>query len=299
MYLNFRTAYIDKMGNLVTNKRMIAHNYLKRWFLIDLISVIPLHLFGGPSWTEFTTLFKLFRVIRIAKIFRMLRAYSSLKGGSSEAKRSFIPRLIEWLDMKMDKSLIGISLAIFTVIVVFHMSACLFFYTAFLQNLSPQTWFGYYMGPNAQDASLFIKYLNSIYWAATTMTTVGYGDVVPKLPGEKIVAIPLMIIGVNLLGYITSSIANIISVRNASQQIVDTKKNMIRAFLKDRGIPNHLANRINRFFHYVSMKEIRPDEKQIVQEASQSLDPPEQMTTDERKLLPESDPSSPSPPPLP
>jgi hypothetical protein len=272
MYLNFRTAYIDKQGNLVTNKRKIALNYLKKWFLIDLISVIPIHLLGGPSWTEFTTLFKLFRVIRIAKILRMLRAYSNRKG-SSQDKRSFLPLLIEWFDMKMDKSLIGITIAIFTVVVVFHMSACLFFYTAYLNGLGSSTWFGYYVGPNAESASLFTKYLNSIYWAATTMTTVGYGDIVPKLPGEKIVAIPLMIIGVNLLGYITSSIANIISVRNASQQIADTKKQMIKTFLKERGIPNQLASRINRFFHYVSMKEVRPDEKQIVQEVSLTRQP--------------------------
>ena len=39
MYLNFRTAYIDKQGNLVTNKKKIATNYLKKWFFIDLISV--------------------------------------------------------------------------------------------------------------------------------------------------------------------------------------------------------------------------------------------------------------------
>ena len=36
--MNFRTSYTDIHGSAVTNSRAIAVNYLKGWFLIDVIS---------------------------------------------------------------------------------------------------------------------------------------------------------------------------------------------------------------------------------------------------------------------
>lgn len=75
MYLNFRTAYIDKRGNLVTNRRRIARAYFSKWFLPDLISVLPLHFFLG-SWSELTTLFKLLRVVRTEQCVLRLPSHS-------------------------------------------------------------------------------------------------------------------------------------------------------------------------------------------------------------------------------
>jgi voltage-gated potassium channel len=37
---------------------------------------------------------------------------------------------------------------------------------------------------------------NGIYWAITTMTTVGYGDVTPKTPAGKAIAIAVMLVGI-------------------------------------------------------------------------------------------------------
>ena len=144
MYLNFRTAYIDKRGNLVTNRRRIAKAYLSKWLLPDLISVLPLHFFLG-SWSELTTLIKLLRVvsvacckgmwqhthlhqctcllgvplspidhvgercpclqIRFAKILRLFKAYRSQQGQR-------MPLLIEWFEMRLDKSLLSVFIAI-------------------------------------------------------------------------------------------------------------------------------------------------------------------------------------------
>lgn len=44
IYLNFRTAYYDSRGNLVANRRRIALHYIKGWFIIDAISVVPFDL---------------------------------------------------------------------------------------------------------------------------------------------------------------------------------------------------------------------------------------------------------------
>ena len=42
--LNFFTAYEDENGELITERDRIAKNYVKTWFLIDMMSSIPISL---------------------------------------------------------------------------------------------------------------------------------------------------------------------------------------------------------------------------------------------------------------
>ncbi|MGI8667356.1 MAG: potassium channel family protein [Jatrophihabitans sp.] len=49
---------------------------------------------------------------------------------------------------------------------------------------------------------------DSLWWAATTMTTVGYGDLYPKTTEGRCVAVGLMLAGVALLGVVTAAIAS-------------------------------------------------------------------------------------------
>lgn len=48
---------------------------------------------------------------------------------------------------------------------------------------------------------------NGIYWALTTMTTVGYGDISPKTATGKVVAGVLMLVGIGFFAIITGAIA--------------------------------------------------------------------------------------------
>lgn len=45
-------------------------------------------------------------------------------------------------------------------------------------------------------------YITALYWALSTMTTVGYGDVVPGSPMEQIASMVGMGIGVSLFSYL-------------------------------------------------------------------------------------------------
>jgi voltage-gated potassium channel len=47
-----------------------------------------------------------------------------------------------------------------------------------------------------------------MWWAVTTVTTVGYGDVYPHTVGGKLIAAVLMIIGIGFLSTLTASIAS-------------------------------------------------------------------------------------------
>lgn len=46
------------------------------------------------------------------------------------------------------------------------------------------------------------------WWAVTTVTTVGYGDVVPESPGGRVVATMLMLTGLALIPTLTSVIVS-------------------------------------------------------------------------------------------
>lgn len=42
--LNFRTTYVSRKGEVVSDSKQIALNYLKGWFLVDLLAALPFDL---------------------------------------------------------------------------------------------------------------------------------------------------------------------------------------------------------------------------------------------------------------
>jgi voltage-gated potassium channel len=48
---------------------------------------------------------------------------------------------------------------------------------------------------------------DALWWAVATITTVGYGDVYPKTPGGRGVAVFLMLVGISLFGLLTARVA--------------------------------------------------------------------------------------------
>jgi voltage-gated potassium channel len=58
----------------------------------------------------------------------------------------------------------------------------------------------------------------ALWWATSTVTTVGYGDVVPVQPGGRLVATGLMIIGYASLSLLTGIVASMLVQRRVAAQ---------------------------------------------------------------------------------
>lgn len=59
-----------------------------------------------------------------------------------------------------------------------------------------------------QPGSTIQNFGDGVWWAVTTMTTVGYGDTFPVTGTGRVIAVTLMLGGVALLGVVTASLAS-------------------------------------------------------------------------------------------
>ena len=76
--LNFCTS-IKIRGTTITDHKIIARNYLRSWFVIDIVSSIPVDLIfinaetDGVQGADAYDINKLFKMLRIFKLLRVLR----------------------------------------------------------------------------------------------------------------------------------------------------------------------------------------------------------------------------------
>ena len=59
----------------------------------------------------------------------------------------------------------------------------------------------------AVEGSNIKKFSDGLWWAVTTVTTVGYGDRYPTTTEGRMLAVLLMVTGISLVGVITASVA--------------------------------------------------------------------------------------------
>jgi len=104
-------------------------------------------------------------------------------------------RVISFGGLVLQKAAIGRQFAI--TVKVFIASIFIAYISAVQITISERT----------TDGSNIKNFGDGLWWAITTVTTVGYGDRYPTTMEGKILAIGLMIVGISLMGVITASVA--------------------------------------------------------------------------------------------
>jgi hyperpolarization activated cyclic nucleotide-gated potassium channel 2 len=121
----------------------------------------------------------------------------------------------------MLNAILGFFKVITVILFIAHWIACIFFAIGSSElDSEPVCWI---VMSNIQDSTTFDKYIISLYWAFTTMTTVGYGDVVPFTMSEKIYAMFSMLIACGVFAYVVGSIETIARRSNTMAAIFKEK----------------------------------------------------------------------------
>ena len=87
-----------------------------------------------------------------------------------------------------------------------------------------------------------------MYWAITTMTSVGYGDITPSNTPEKAFICVAMMISSIVFAYFVGNMASIISSMGATNTIFSTKIEWVRQYVKHNDLPPDLGERVLQFY---------------------------------------------------
>ena len=121
------------------------------------------------------------------------------------------------------------------------------------------------------DLDQTTNYLRALYWCVMTLTSVGYGDIVPSTNAEMAYAMLVMILGVGVYGYVIGNVAallaNIDPARVRHRELVDR----VTAFMRYRRVPAGLQRRILDYYEYLWEKRLGYDESAAISGLPPSL----------------------------
>jgi voltage-gated potassium channel len=133
--------------------------------IVDLLGIIPTYLSLWLAGSQYLLVIRVLRVLRIFRVLRMVRYV-----GEAE--------VITQALVASRRKIIVFVCSVLALVVVFG---------SFMYLIEG--------GNNGQVSSI----PNSIYWAVTTMTTVGYGDITPETPLGRALATVIMIMGYGII----------------------------------------------------------------------------------------------------
>lgn len=109
------------------------------------------------------------------------------------------------------------------------------------------------------------RYVRALYWAVTTLATVGYGDVTPSNDAQRIYAIVVMLLGVGTYGFVIGNVASILSNLDPGRASFLHRMEQLSAFMSYRSIPPDLQRRIGDYYRHVWRERLDHDETQLLE----------------------------------
>ena len=280
LIINFYRSYYNFDEYLVKQNFLISINYLKTWFLFDLITSIPIftiikslenncienniykdtnlnnngihsHYYNtNPNKIHYLLI--LIKFIKTFKIFKTNIAVHKI--GKILCGSEF---LTDWGN---------VILYSFFLLSFLNLSSCFYI---FIGRNSLHGWIFY---DNLETKNFSHIYLAAVYYIITTVTTVGYGDLIGKNLNEIIFQVIILIAGTCIYSWLISSISNYIKKMNEKNTKYEQKLELLQEIkLNNPHLNNKLYEKILRLLHYRKYHEDETEKNIVLNSLPNSL----------------------------
>ena len=130
-------------------------------------------------------------------------------------------------------------------------------------------WIYVYPLPANTDTTTY--YIRSFYWALTTLTTVGYGDITPHDNTGRIFTCFIMIIGVGMYGIIIGNISRILARADRHKDLSREKISDLLMFIKHYNIPDRLQTEAINHYNHLFSKRLSDNDEKIIADLPHAL----------------------------
>ncbi|XP_055688851.1 potassium voltage-gated channel subfamily H member 8 isoform X2 [Lutzomyia longipalpis] len=256
--LNFRTTYVSRKGEVVSDSKAIALNYLKGWFVVDLLAALPFdHLYASDLYSGEES------HIHLVKLTRLLR----------------LARLLQKMDRYSQYTAMILTLLMLCFSLVAHWLACIWFVIAEKERMyNDIDWDIGWMHTLSERLKIPVTnltqvevYVTSLYFTFTSLTSVGFGNVSANTTAEKVFSIIMMLIGALMHAVVFGNVTAIIQRMYSRRSLYQSKWRDLKDFIALHQMPKELKQRMQDYFQTVWSLNHGIDINEILKEFPEEL----------------------------
>ncbi|CAL1680332.1 unnamed protein product [Lasius platythorax] len=238
---NFRTTYVSRKGEVVSNSKSIAVNYVKGWFFVDIVAALPFDfLYASDVYSGEDTAHS---NIHLVKLTRLLR----------------LARLLQKMDRYSQYSAVILTMLMLFFILVAHWLACIWYVIAEKERLrNDKDWDLGWIHTLAERLKISVQnvthtesYITALYFTCSSLTSVGFGNVSANTFSEKFFSICTMLIGALMHAVVFGNVTAIIQRMYSRRSLYQTKLRDLKDFLVLHQIPEELKQRMQDYFQTI------------------------------------------------
>ena len=246
-------------GSTLMRPAAIFLRYARSWLVLDLLACIPFGLIeedntstgGYYGFIRLVRLPRLYRLLRIARLYRLV-----MKGKLSET----LEHIQDCLEI--NRGMTKVFYFAITVLMSIHVSGCLYYYMAKIQDFGPETWVSKSL---LVDQPIASQYIAAIYWACYTLTTVGYGELSGWTDLERLYSMVWMCFSVGFYSFTIGSLTSILSHLNSRNNVLTIKLNAADQMVREGRLSTQLKVRLRRAIRINSQRaELDTGDKQMM-----------------------------------
>lgn len=235
--LNFNTGYFSD-GTLVKRRKLIVSKYLRSSFISDFFGCLPLELFIQNMMFDSTRRIELDNAERIKYIW-MLKFLNLFK----------LPRIINTFQYhfthELTYTVFHLMKFLISAMMIVHWITCSM-YLFFIKDLENTGMMWYQIYDTGKE-----PYLRYFYMTVFTMTSTGYGDILPFSNGQKILTIGIMCLSCWLFAFILTNSKDILLRYSAQDIFYKDVMSRMKKYMVKNSIQRNTRVKVLSYFKYL------------------------------------------------